>query len=85
MDSENVFVIQSHEIYKMEHRDVGELKLKAYIVTRGSEKDMHNFLVSGCIESPSSFTKRISSIASRLVWTVYNADTKIAYLQTGND
>ncbi len=77
-------VINSHTLYKLKQDDDGNLKLKARIAPHGNEDDLKDKLSKDCATCPPTGLRIVESIASLHAWTLYKADVKAAFLQTGS-
>lgn len=76
-------IISSHTLYKVKMNDDGSLKLKARIAPHGNEDDLKDTLSKDCSTCPPTGLRILESIASLFGWTLYKADVKAAFLQTG--
>lgn len=76
-------IINSHVLYKVKQNDDGTLKLKARIAPHGNEDDLKELLSKDCTTCPPTGLRILESIASLFAWTLYKADVKAAFLQTG--
>ena len=76
-------IISSHTLYKVKRSDDGSLLLKARIAPHGNEDDLKNVLSKDCSTCPPTGLRIVESIAAIKGWTIYKADVKAAFLQTG--
>lgn len=76
-------VVNSNVIYNVKQNYGLSLKFKARIASYGNGDDIKNRLASDCITCLPSGLLIADSISSSFVWTVYRADVKVTFLQTG--
>lgn len=73
----------SHALYKIERIDDGSLKLKARIAPHWNKNDLKEFSSKDCTTCLPTGLGVSESPASLFGWTLYKADIKAAFLQTG--
>ena len=76
-------IISSHTLYKVKRNEDGSLLLKARIAPHGNEDDLKNVLSKDCSTCPLTGLRIVESIAALHGRTIYKADVKAAFLQTG--
>lgn len=78
----NASIISSHIIYKVEHKDDGDLKVKSRVATQGNKDVQHFESKTDSATCPPTGIRTIVSIAQIFKWTLVKIDFKRAILQT---